>query len=106
MEKHRRHFFWVGKKKKTEYYMVKWNKGCCFNVKGPESERCEKRKYQLALQVAVEVCRRGETTDAIGRLKLGPMDAGDTGEGLCVGTNTHKHTHIHGLPRFGALVRR
>ena len=27
-------------------------------------------------------CRRGETTDAIGRLKLGPMDARGFGEGL------------------------
>ena len=51
-------------------------------------------------------CRRGETTDAMGRLKLGPMDAGDTGEGLCVGTHTQTHTHAHDLPRFGALVRR
>ena len=51
-------------------------------------------------------CRRGETTDAIGRLKLGPMDAGDTGEGLRGGSRTQTRTHTHDLPRFGALVRR
>ena len=51
-------------------------------------------------------CRCGETTDAMGRLKLGPMDASDTGEGLCVGIHTQTHTHAHDLPRFGALVRR
>ena len=51
-------------------------------------------------------CRRGETTDAIGRLMLGPMDPGDTGEGLCVGKHTDTHTHTHDLPRFRALVRR
>ena len=39
------------------------------------------------------MCRRGEQTDAIRRLKLGPMDAGDTGEGLCVGSHTQTHTH-------------
>ena len=51
-------------------------------------------------------CRRGETTDAMGRLKLGPIDASGTGEGLCAGILTNTHTHAHDLPRFGALVRR
>ena len=42
------------------------------------------------------VCRRGETTDAMGRLKLGPIDASGTGEGLCEG----KHTNTHTRTRF------
>ena len=37
--------------------------------------------------------RRGEQTDAMGRLMLGPMDADGTGEGLCVGIHTNSHTH-------------
>ena len=51
-------------------------------------------------------CRRSELADAMGRLKLGPMDADGTGEGLCVGIRTNTHTHTHDLPRFRALVRR
>ena len=35
-------------------------------------------------------CRRGEQTDAIGWLKLGPMDAVGTGEGLCAGLCTQR----------------
>ena len=57
-------------------------------------------------KLKIKYCRRGETTDAMGRLKLGPMDASDTGEGLCVGIHTNTHAHAHDLPRFGALVRR
>ena len=41
--------------------------------------------------------RRGEQTDAIGWLKLGPIDAGGTGEGWCVGLrtrNTRTHTRF------------
>ena len=34
------------------------------------------------------------------------MDAGGTGEGLCVGLHTNTHTHPHDLHRFRALVRR
>ena len=38
--------------------------------------------------------RRGEQTDAMGRLKLGPMDAVRTGEGLCAGLRTQR-TQTH-----------
>jgi hypothetical protein len=34
MDKHRRRFFWAGKKKERGYYMVKWTKICRSNSKG------------------------------------------------------------------------
>ena len=51
-------------------------------------------------------CRGGITADAIGWLKLGPMDAGGTGEGYCANERMQNHTNTQGLPRFRALVRR
>ena len=39
-------------------------------------------------------CRRGEQTDAMGWLMLGPMDTVGTGEGLCVGLRTQR-TRTH-----------
>ena len=58
------------------------------------------------MKMKIVICRRGEQTDAMGRLTLGPMDADGTREGLCVEIHTNSHTRAHGLPRFGALVRR
>ena len=40
-------------------------------------------------------CRRGVTADAIGWLKLGPMDAGGTGEGECTNEHTQTNTTIY-----------
>ena len=39
-------------------------------------------------------CYRGEQTDAIGWLKLGPMDTGGTGERWCVELRT-RNTQAH-----------
>ena len=38
-------------------------------------------------------CRHGEQTDAWGRLKLGPMDTGGTGEEWCVELHTRSKAH-------------
>ena len=37
---------------------------------------------KMTFKAQLMKCRRGETTDAMGRLKLGPMDASGFGEGL------------------------
>ena len=58
--------------------------------------QCQLRDFLLSC------CRGGTQTDAIGRLILGPMDAGGTGEGRCVwrrtrkDTNTHRFTQVQG----------
>ena len=60
----------------------------------------------LVVAVGHPSCRGGFTADAIGWLKLGPMDAGGTGEGYHAKERMQDHTNTQGLPRFRALVRR
>jgi hypothetical protein len=64
---------------------------------------CASTKYPFSCIRVSPICRRGEQTDTVGRLKLEPMCPGGSGGG---GDEEHIHTVTQGLPRFGALVRR
>jgi hypothetical protein len=51
-------------------------------------------------------CRRGESTDAMGWLKLGPICTRESEEGRMEIEFTLIHTNTGDIPRFRALVRR
>jgi hypothetical protein len=69
-----------------------------------------RREYNIKIKIKAKtfflkgVCRRGETTYAMGWLKWGPNQMlEDSGEGNELMSTTERNTD---LPRFGALVRR
>jgi hypothetical protein len=52
LDKHRRSFFWAGKKKKRKYHMVKWSRICRSKIKGGLGVK-DLRKQNISLLCSI-----------------------------------------------------